>query len=85
MAAGVVNVLNMFNPEVIVLGGKLYQLGSRYISRVTRGAKERALAPFFEDCKIVYSKFPFSPVALGAALCISEEVIRSLVRSDEED
>ena len=64
MAAGVVNVL-MFNPEVIVLGGKLYQLGSRYISRVTRGAKERALAPFFEDCKIVHSKFPFSPVALG--------------------
>ena len=60
IGAGVANLLNIFNPDVVVLAGGVTQAGNDLFDPLRAEVKRRAFRPAVEACRIV-------PGSLGAA------------------
>ena len=81
MGVGVSNIINLFNPQVVVIGGLSYQFGRDYLELVKAEAQARATPLFFEQCVITYSKFTEDTACLGAALSVLKQIERDLLCS----
>ena len=67
LAAGIVNIINIFNPEAVVLGGGLSQAHRLIIPAVKKIVSERAHKGMKERVKIIAVKNQSIIPALGAA------------------
>jgi predicted NBD/HSP70 family sugar kinase len=68
LGAGIANLVNLFNPERIVLAGWAGQaLGSALLPQITAAAAERALHHPFSQTSIELGQLGLDAVALGAA------------------
>lgn len=63
---GVANLINIFNPEKIVLGGGVMKAGHLFIDRIKNEAKKRSLKDSYELCEIVFSELGSDVGVLGA-------------------
>jgi glucokinase len=53
LGAGIANLLNIFNPEVVVIAGGVTQAGDTLFAPLRREVKKRAFKPAVEACEIV--------------------------------
>jgi glucokinase len=53
LGAGIANLLNIFNPEVVVVAGGVTQAGDTLFLPLRREVKKRAFKPAVEACEIV--------------------------------
>jgi glucokinase len=53
LGAGIANLLNIFNPEVVVIAGGVTQAGDTLFLPLRREVKKRAFKPAVEACEIV--------------------------------
>jgi glucokinase len=60
LGASIANLLNIFNPEVVVIAGGVTQAGDALFEPLTREVRKRAFRPAVDACQIV-------PGILGAA------------------
>jgi predicted NBD/HSP70 family sugar kinase len=68
LGAGIANLVNLFNPERIVLAGWAgHALGAQLLPRITAAAAERALLHPFGQTSIQLGQLGPDAVALGAA------------------
>ncbi|MBP7216120.1 MAG: ROK family transcriptional regulator [Candidatus Omnitrophica bacterium] len=67
-------LVNLFNPEVVVIGGGLEEAGDEFLTEVTATVKEWAFREITEDVKIVYSRLRENAVALGAASMVMQRM-----------
>ncbi|MFI5565740.1 ROK family protein [Amycolatopsis japonica] len=68
LGAGIGNLINLFNPERIVLGGWAgLALGEQYLPEIRRVAGEHALAHVFNQTEIELGQLGPDAVAIGAA------------------
>ena len=68
LGAGIANLINLFNPERIVLAGWAGQaLGARLLPQITAAAEERALRHPYGQTSIQLGQLGVDAVALGAA------------------
>ena len=67
LAAGIVNIINLFNPEAIVFGGGLSKAGKIIIPLVKKTVSERAMKGMKEGIKFFTVKNQSTIPALGAA------------------
>ena len=68
LGAGLANLVNLFNPERIVLAGWAGQaLGARLLPQITAAAEERALRHPYGQTSIQLGQLGVDAVALGAA------------------
>lgn len=74
LGAGIANLINIFNPEVIAIGGNLRKLGERYMGPAMAVAKEGAFAQHFSDVRIVDAELAEEVGAIGAALVALERL-----------
>ncbi len=66
---GFTNLVNLLNPEAIIVGGGVSNIGSPLFSAIKKSVKENALA----DVKIIKAKLKNNVGVIGAAsLCISQ-------------
>jgi len=65
---GLVGVVNVFNPEVIVIGGGAVRAGELLLEPARRVVAERALPPAREAVRIVAAHFGDESGMLGAAM-----------------
>lgn len=74
LAAGIGNVLNLLNPELVVIGGEI--VGAKeYFKGVIPGLlKTRAISEVAENVKIEFSSLGQDEAAYGAALLAMEKV-----------
>lgn len=68
LGVGIANVINIFNPEVIVIGGGVIAAGELLLESARKAAYERALAPSKDVAKIVPTRFGAEAGMLGAAV-----------------
>ena len=68
LGAGLVNLTNVFNPEVIVLGGSLMALGERYFGPAREVLQRDAFAQPLRDLRLVEAQLGSDAPAIGAAL-----------------
>jgi predicted NBD/HSP70 family sugar kinase len=68
LGAGVADLVNLFNPERVVVGGWLGQaLSDELLPRIRQAAGRRALKPPFSRVQIVKAELGKDAVALGGA------------------
>jgi glucokinase len=68
LGIGIANVVNVLNPEVVVVGGGVIAAGELLLEPARRVVRERALAPSRDVVRIVPSHFGDASGMLGAAI-----------------
>jgi glucokinase len=68
LGAGLTNLVDVFNPEVIVIGGSLRKLGERYLGTAYEVVRREAFRQHQGDVRFVEAAFGDEAPAIGAAL-----------------
>jgi glucokinase len=68
LGVGIANMVNILNPEVVVVGGAVIGAGELLLEPARRVVAERALAPSRDQVRIVPTRFGDASGMLGAAL-----------------
>ncbi|WP_255375882.1 ROK family protein [Saccharomonospora sp. CUA-673] len=76
LGVGVSIVVNMLNPEKVVLGGYFATVAPYVVPTAMRELRNRAVAGEAAICRIAASAFGFTAAARGATSVIAEEVFR---------
>lgn len=75
LAVGLVNIINSFNPAVIVIGDEMaHILPELMLQRVDKIIKERVLSEIFADTKITMSVIKNDSVLHGAAIVAIRDI-----------
>ncbi len=67
LAIGVVNAVNLFNPDTVVFGGTLADARELVIDTIKRSVRTKGLRGSVRDLKMEVSEFGEDGPALGAA------------------
>jgi glucokinase len=67
LGVGVANLVNMLNPDVVVIGGGVIAAGELLLAPAREVVLERALSPSREHARIVPARFGAESGMLGAA------------------
>ena len=71
-------LVNLLNPQVVVIGGGLEESGEEFLNRVRSTVMDWAFREATSDLKIVYSQLRENAVAMGAASLVLEKVFAQL-------
>lgn len=71
-------LVNLLNPEVVVIGGGLEEAGEEFLKELSLTVKDWAFRESADDLKIVYSQLRENAVALGAASLVMQRVFAQL-------
>jgi glucokinase len=68
LGAGLTNLVNIFNPQLIVIGGSLRKAGDRYVGEARRVVEREAFPQHRADVRIVEAALGDEAPAVGAGL-----------------
>ncbi len=71
-------LVNLLNPEVVVIGGGFEESGDEFLNTVKKTVNEWAFRESTANLKIVYSQLRENAVAMGAASLVLEKVFAQL-------
>jgi glucokinase len=74
LGVGIVSLVNIFNPQVVVIGGGVSAAGELLLEPARRIVSERALAPGRDVVQIVPAAFAAEAGMIGAALAAREGI-----------
>ncbi len=77
LGIGLANIIDTFNPEVIVLAGFIPWVAPWVMDEATKALQENSLAESAERCRVELSTLGFSAAALGGAIHASERLFAS--------
>ena len=73
LGIGIANALNLLNPELVVLGGGVAELGPRWLEKVAETARSEAF-PEAAQCRFEAARAGYQAGAIGAALLAVAEL-----------
>ncbi|MEN3008533.1 ROK family transcriptional regulator [Pseudothermotoga sp.] len=80
IAVGIVNIVNILNPKLVILGGEVQDLGEYFYKIIEEEVKKRALRDAVKDLRIRPSVFgTISSNLVGAAVLAVEDIIEKVV------
>lgn len=71
---GVANLINIFNPEVFIIGGRIAQAGELLFGPIERTVKARALSASWQPCKIIPAELGDDAGVMGAVAFAMERL-----------
>jgi glucokinase len=77
LGAGIANLVNAFNPQVVVVGGGVLALGDMLLAPAREEVARRALAPSRDLVQIVPTRFGAESGMLGAAVLALDGIAAS--------
>jgi glucokinase len=75
LGTGIANLLNIFNPDVVVIAGGVTQAGDSLFEPLTREVKRRAFKPAVDACRIVAGTLPGTAGVVGAVATFKEQAL----------
>jgi len=78
MGIKIAYLVNLFNPQVVVIGGGLEDAGEDFLNQVKTTVRDWAFREVTKDLRIVYSELRENAVALGAASLVMQKVFAQL-------
>ena len=73
LGAGIANLLNVFNPDVVVIAGGVTQAGNTLFDPLRREVRRRAFAAAVEACRIVPGALPGTAGVVGAVAAFKQQ------------
>jgi glucokinase len=77
LGIGIASLVNIFNPEVVVVGGGVSAAGELLLAPAREVVLARALAPSRDDVRVLPARFGAESGMLGAAALAWDEVARA--------
>ncbi len=74
----IASLVNLLNPEMVVIGGGLEEAGDDFLKQVNATVKDWAFRESTEGLSIIYSQLRENSVALGAASLVMQKVFAQL-------
>jgi len=74
LGAGVGNLVNIFNPDVVVIAGGVTMAGDRLFLPLKAEVKRRAFKPAVERCRIVPGELPGTAGVIGAVATFKNQM-----------
>ena len=71
-------LVNLLNPEIVVIGGGIEEAGEDFLNTVNSTVKDWAFREATEDLKIIYSRLKENAVALGSASLVMQKIFAQL-------
>jgi glucokinase len=78
LGTGLSNLINIFNPDTVVLAGGVTQAGEALMLPLQAEVKRRAFKTAVDACRIVLGSLPMSAGVVGAVATFKERVLGSL-------
>jgi N-acetylglucosamine repressor len=72
-------LVNLLNPEMVVIGGGLEEAGEDFLKKVNLTVREWAFREATEGLNIIYSQLRENAVALGAASLLTRKIFAGLL------
>lgn len=79
LGIGIANAVNLFNPELVIVGGGISRAGAPFLDTVKRTVKARALHTALTSVDIKLSELGDTTAAQGAAILVLEDTFKSYV------
>jgi len=76
LGVGVANLVNAFNPEIVVLGGILSRAGEFILPLVEKTLRERLLCQEYEQVQVKISAHGFDACAVGGVALVLNNIMR---------
>jgi glucokinase len=73
LGAGIANLLNVFNPDVVVIAGGVTQAGDPLFEPLRKEVRKRAFRPAVEACRIVPGSLPGTAGVVGAVATFKQQ------------
>lgn len=73
----IVNLVNSFNPDLVVLNGEVTTFGSVLLDSIKRTVEKRLPSSVYSNLEIEFSSLPESPIFLGTIAMICEYVFEN--------
>lgn len=77
LGIGVANLLNIFNPDVVVIAGGVTQAGEALFEPMRAEVRRRAFKPAVEACRIVAASLPGTAGVVGAVATFKQQQLGS--------
>lgn len=75
LGTGIVNIINTYNPDLIVIGDELAQGGDQHLLEIIKPfVKEHVLPHIYEHLSIRLSPFTEDPAFIGAGMMILDNI-----------
>jgi predicted NBD/HSP70 family sugar kinase len=84
LSFGITNVIRIFDPEILVIGGGIEILGPRFLEMVKDGVNQNGSILLASTVEIIYTKLPPSCKNRGAAKYYIDNIMRFTVRKTED-
>jgi len=78
MGIKIAYLVNLLNPQAVIIGGGFEEAGEDFLKKVNLTVKEWAFREATEDLKIAYSQLKENAVALGAASLVMRKLFAQL-------
>jgi len=75
LGAGIANLLNVFNPDVVVIAGGVTQAGDTLFNPLRREVRKRAFAAAVNACRIVPGSLPGTAGVVGAVATFKQQAM----------
>ncbi|MFA5114767.1 MAG: ROK family transcriptional regulator [Candidatus Omnitrophota bacterium] len=72
-------LVNLLNPETVIIGGGLEDAGERFLEAVNSTVKDWAFREETQDLRIIYSALRENAVAAGAASLVAQKIFARLL------
>lgn len=78
LGAGLSNLINIFNPDIVVLAGGVTQAGDALFTPLRAEIRRRAFKPAVQACQILPGALPVSAGVVGAVATFKLQVLGSI-------
>jgi predicted NBD/HSP70 family sugar kinase len=79
LGMGIGNLVNLLNPQLVILGGVLGQANGQLIPVIRETVKQNSLFPMRSDLEIVASHFGADDCVMGAVALVLDNILREPV------
>jgi N-acetylglucosamine repressor len=77
LAFGINNIINLFNPEVVVIGGEIMRLGIGFLEKVKANLSKIGLKPNVEKVEVRYSMLESDIAMIGGARYMLDHIFHA--------
>lgn len=77
LSIGIANVVNCFNPDVVVIGDELIKFGPRLLDYLNNTVKKFILPAIYKELTIELSTFQKDPALIGAGALVIDNILHT--------
>lgn len=78
LSVGIINVINQLNPELVIIGDSLAEIGGEYmLTKIKSKIRERVRPIIWDNLQVELNEIPENPILVGAAAIAAQRVFEN--------